>query len=385
MIKMMTAYTLEVDDEQLALEEILEQLKLEETQLKHSVGILSCHSDFVDTGVAQYISDHIPFDVVGCTTIGNSVTGESDMFMLCIAMLTSDDVEFSAGWAPALEEDPAAALKTAVDGARLPQGGKPALAIPFLPTSKTVSSESVMDALSEAISGAPVFGTVACDSTADSIYSHTLCNGEASRDSLALLLLWGDVDPAFFVAHISKDRAQKYKGIITKADGSLLQEINDMPTEDYMASIGIEMKKEIMAGSVMPLIIDSHDGSQPIALGPYTVTDEGALVCGGRVPVDATLAVGTLEADDILQTTEAIIREILATGKRGGLLMFPCISRFVTMGNELTTEMDIVKNAVGESVPYLLNYGLGELCPVYDSTGKVVNKFHNFSFTACVF
>ena len=59
MINMITAYTLEVDDTEYALEELMEQLDLSSNLLKYSAGIMHFHTDFIETGVAKEIAEQL--------------------------------------------------------------------------------------------------------------------------------------------------------------------------------------------------------------------------------------------------------------------------------------------------------------------------------------
>jgi hypothetical protein len=60
MIKMLTAFTREADEAEVAVSEILAQLDLEHKLLAHSVGIMNYYFDFFETGVAGAISDALP-------------------------------------------------------------------------------------------------------------------------------------------------------------------------------------------------------------------------------------------------------------------------------------------------------------------------------------
>ncbi|MDR0645490.1 MAG: hypothetical protein LBG46_00415, partial [Elusimicrobiota bacterium] len=95
MIKTLTAYTLEIDDSKKAVAEILSQLDMGKNLLKNSVGIISCYSEFIETGVVEALSESLPFEVIGYTTLSGCVRGVSSRLMLSIAVLTSNDVSFS--------------------------------------------------------------------------------------------------------------------------------------------------------------------------------------------------------------------------------------------------------------------------------------------------
>ncbi|MDR1319781.1 MAG: hypothetical protein LBJ90_09155, partial [Treponema sp.] len=72
MIKMLTAFTEEIDDVEGSVSDLLGQLDLDRKRLANSLGIIHCFSDFVDSGVVKALSAKIPFDTVGCTTMSAS-------------------------------------------------------------------------------------------------------------------------------------------------------------------------------------------------------------------------------------------------------------------------------------------------------------------------
>ena len=68
MIKAFTAVTSEIDDPKAAVEEILAGLSIDKNLKKHSMGIISCFSEYEDTGVLEAICGALPFDCIGSTT-----------------------------------------------------------------------------------------------------------------------------------------------------------------------------------------------------------------------------------------------------------------------------------------------------------------------------
>ena len=71
MIQMMTAFTTEVDEIDDALNEILGQLNLGALK-KNSAGIITCHSDFADSGLIEALAERLPFDTIGATTMASA-------------------------------------------------------------------------------------------------------------------------------------------------------------------------------------------------------------------------------------------------------------------------------------------------------------------------
>jgi hypothetical protein len=91
MIRMLTAYTEELLDTEAACTSMLAQLNL----ARHVVRILFCMTEFVETGMVKALCNRLPFDVVGCTTMGTTVQGVISPLMLTLTVLTSEDVFLS--------------------------------------------------------------------------------------------------------------------------------------------------------------------------------------------------------------------------------------------------------------------------------------------------
>ncbi|MDR2157434.1 MAG: hypothetical protein LBO81_06625, partial [Clostridiales Family XIII bacterium] len=124
MIKMLNAFTGEIDEPEAAVDEILAQLDVERSLLKNSVGLISCCSEFIETGVIETLCAKLPFETVGCTVIGNAVNAAAGMEQLSIAVITSDELVFSSAFSDEISADcvdePIAAVyrsaKDALDG-----------------------------------------------------------------------------------------------------------------------------------------------------------------------------------------------------------------------------------------------------------------------------
>ncbi|MDL2317827.1 FIST C-terminal domain-containing protein [Eubacteriales bacterium OttesenSCG-928-A19] len=381
MLTMLTAYTLEADDKDYALQEILSQLDLEKNMRKNAAGVLICHSDFIATGVAQGIAEKLPFDVVGCTSLASMASGVDDALMLSVAVFTSDDIRFSAFSASDLAE--ATSMEKAYSAVKL--GEKPSLVIPFVPLLVSVAHEQVMLNLDQAIGGVPIFGSVAADHTADYSTCYTIFNGVASQSDVSVLLFWGEVDLLFCYSEMSERYIQRQRAVITKSQGNMLMEVNNMPLMEYLETIGVTKGRGAEALGGVPFLIDFGDGTHPVARGIHTITPEGYALCGGLMPENATLAIGSVERDDVLHLTRETINKALAKENINGILLHPCASHFLVLGADSQEQKDIIKSIIPEGIPYLLCYSGGEICPAYDKEGQTHNRFHSYTFTACVF
>ena len=381
MVKMLTAYTLEVDDKDYALKEILEQLDLEQNQKKNMAGIIVCHSDFIGTGVAQEIAGKLPFDMVGCTSLANMVSGMDDSLMLSVSVFASDEIRFSAFSASGLENrDSVAKAYTAVK-----LDGSPALVVPFIPLLLSVAHEQIMLDLDEVTDGAPVCGGVAADHTSDYSTCYTIINGEASQSAMAALAFWGELNPVFYYSEMSEKYVQRQRAVITKSQGNLLMEVNHIAFPEYLESIGVLKGHAAETLGGVPFLIDFGDGTPPVARGIHTITEEGYAYCGGLMPENATLAIGSIERDDVIRLTEETMQAVLKGGKNQGLLLFPCASHYLVLGADAQEQKNIIIDKIQGSIPYQMSYSGGEICPAYDAAGKIHNRFHSYTFTACAF
>lgn len=383
-MKMLTAHTAEIDDVNLAVSEILRQLDPEKNLRKNSVGILSCYSEFIDSGVVEALCERLPFDVVGCTTLGNGISGESGMMLLGLSVLTSDDVSFAAVKSDSLNQDLKSVEQAYAQAARsLPD--QPSMAIAFLPMILHRGGELLMDELNRVSGGIPIFGTIACDHLPDYSSSATIYNGGASRDALSMVLISGNVRPHFLVTAISDRKLQKQRAVITASEGCLLREVNDMPAMKYMETLGLLRGNGIEGMTAIPFIVDYNDGTPPMARALYLVTPEGHIVCGGAMPEGSALAIGSIDYEDVLETTQQVTGKISELAGEGGVLLFPCLSRNTVLGTDVMAELDKISGGMGEKAPYHVCYSGGELCPLYDEKEQLANRFHNFSIIACIF
>lgn len=383
MIEALTAHTFEIDDSAAAVAEILAQIDLEKLK-SNSLGILTCSTDFLETGTAAAVSEAMPFNVIGCTTAAGATTGELGELILNLMVLTSDDVVFSAGVTESLAEEQEAPIKAAYRKAGEGRSEKPALILAFAPFINTVGGERIVECLNQACGGLPVFGTLAIDTSPDFSLSETFFNGRNSRTALSFALLYGDIHPSFYLAAIPEEKIQKHRGVITKSSGNILKEVNKMPLLKYFRTLGLYSENGSWETLSFPFVVDYNDGTKPVVRSIFTIDENGYAACGGFVPENATIALGSLEHDDVLHTAGEILSKTREKKDGACLLMFACITRYLVLGADTTAEMEKVREITGGGREYQFCYSGGEICPVYTGTGSTVNRFHNCTFIACI-
>jgi hypothetical protein len=379
MIKSITAFTREIDDAEAAVAEITGKLGLEKNLLKNSLGIVSCFSDFDDTGVLEAVCGAMPFDCVGATSCLCAVGGEIDQIILAITVLTSDDCDFRTTEVPICGkyEDSIGSALTAMLGQ---SEEKPALFLSFFPLMNTVSGDMMLTAIDKATGGVPLFGTMALDHTPDYSTAKTVRNGRAFREAVVLGAVYGAPNVSFGVASLDENNCRRQKALITASDGNILIGVNGKTALEYLEEIGLT-KAELAVGlGVIPLVVDHKDGTKPVARAVFALTPEGHAVCGGAMPEGATLTLGSVDRGDVLQTTENIIK-LFADGD-SFVLGYSCMARYLVLGMDNTAEAEKMRGGFGDA-PYFFAYSGGEICPLPDADGKLKNFYHNYTNAFC--
>jgi hypothetical protein len=382
-IVLRTASTEEVDEPAVALRELLDQLGPEELKAS-SLGILYCYTDFIESGVAEYVARELPFDVIGMSTMASASRADKGLYRMALAVLTSDDVRFTtATTSPLSTTDYQQAIADAWREASARAEAPARFAIGFFPFLNDIAGQELLDAFDAASHQTPIWGSIASGSDMTYIDCYTIHNDVVTQQNAVFALIEGAVDPEFVITSIPERNIYEHKAIITKSHGCILNEINDMPALDYMRSLGIIFNQGDQ--TTIPLMVDYRDGSQPAALGMYAFLDDGSVLCGASMPQGALLSLGEIDPPGILETAQTSLDKLLALTDKGGFLLLPCVTRFVMLAPRQENEMANVIERLKNTLPYQLGYSGGEFCPVKVEDGSWRNRFHNFTFTACAF
>ncbi|MDR2421177.1 MAG: FIST C-terminal domain-containing protein [Oscillospiraceae bacterium] len=382
MIKAQTAFTTELDDPKAAAADILSQIDLG-ALLKNNVGIITFYQDMHETGVLDAVADALPFDTVGCTVLAGGTERGFAFEQLSVAVLSSDDVSFSTAASGEITPDNAEEMTRACyREARDALGGEPSLIFVFGPITSEISGNRYTLALDEESGGVPVFGML---SNTGIIYedARVARDGKARRRMVTLLLIRGDVKTRFYSKAISDSNITRRGSFVTESDDYLLKKINGVTVREYLLDIGIATG-DTGAIASLPILVDYKDGTKPTAYSMYANTDKGMLV-GGLVPVGAEIAFADVDYDSVMGTAEnalGMISEDLDKDGASVLFITPCFSRCLTLGIRSEDEMKMTAETLGRRLPYLFMYSGGETCPVPDSDGRLVNRFHNMTYTA---
>jgi hypothetical protein len=398
MIKLLAAYTREADDPAKAVGEIQEQLNFEKERLANSMALLFCHNDFLVSGVAAAVSESLPCEVLGCTSLyfallpsGNppdtapdAALNAADEIMLTVAVLSSDDTEFAAGLSGPLTIEDAETRIHAVYRETAAALGEPSMIFALLPLMLDLSGDIVLSLLDHACGGIPVFGTCAMDVDQQTRDPKIIFRGKAYNNRVALLFLKGPVKPRFFSSTFPEQFVFAQDAVITGVDGQRIISINNAPAVSFLEETGLMQEGKFRDSATIPLLVDYHDETAPEVFIIRDISPEGALICSRKMRPGGILNIGATTADYVLESAKSLIRKIKETGNDRGGFMFSCFMRNIALGGNTMEEIKLIqKELAGFPGTCLFCYSGGEICPQYTKSGGTKNQFYQYALIAC--
>jgi hypothetical protein len=98
------------------------------------------------------------------------------------------------------------------------------------------------------------------------------------------------------------------------------------------------------------------------------------------MPINATLGIGHVDMNDVLETTDTTLRTLVK--KDSVILCYSCIARHLVLGMNDTAEAEKVIELTG-GTGYQFAYTGGEICPLPIAGGGLKNVYHNFTIVFC--
>ncbi len=387
MINSLVAYTLEIDDIDLAIAEIEAQLDLPNNTKKNTVGIMACNFEFVESGAATAIAEKLPFDVLGSVTTAQAVPGQIGAMLLTLLVLTSDDIEFKVSLTDTLRGDFKTSIEKCYRKSVVDMERSPSLAITLAPFMMENSGDTYMDVFTNISSGVPCFGTLAVDDSPDFANCFTIFNGQHYKDCMVMALLFGDVKPLFITATMSKEKIlDSSEAIITSSEGHILKEVNNRPLAEFFEDLGLtEASETAYAMTSVPFMVDYNDGTPQVSKVFIALNEQKHGICAGKMPEGSSLYIGVFDKEDVLLTTGNAVKQALDNKNASTVLMYSCISRNMSLSGDMFAEMETVSNLLESNANYMMAYSGGEICPTVTSTNITTNRFHNNTFVLCAF
>lgn len=386
------AFTDEIDDLDLAVCELAAQI--EKFELTEKTGcVLYCGSEVDSIELTKKLWEklHLPF--IGTTCLGQFTSGGYREAAICLNIFTGDDICFSGGLSGDLtSENMAEEIKEAYRALKAKMNRQEMVIVLYIPWFPGVVYDDILDALSEASGGVPIFGGVCSDEWQfDNCYAMFMRG--AYRNRAAILLVGGNFVPKFVTSY-AINWSSENAVTVDKASGATVYEIDGQSAVDYFASVGLEFVHENVFSDCLasPMIFTytDADGKQvKIVRNLFTVNkEEGSVTFAGRVLQGSQMTMALTSRIAIRQSIREPYEKLRAEMDKDtdyehtGILVSSCTGRYCLTVADKNTECSALMKAVDDGLIVGGGYLNGEFCPVYNpETGKYTTLLNNETFT----
>lgn len=382
-----------------AADEIIAGVKAQLTLEKNSCGLLYYDYDMEGDQLCEYLREALDMDILGCSTIAtlDNRTGYRDMSAM-LMVLTADDCAFHIGVSEKLTNENAKDKITETFArTRDAAGVRPELAFVLFPCGTDIVFDKHIEDLSEMSDHVAIIGGL--PSSTSTTEKSIVYNGQYYLNMAAMLLISGNIHPVISLANVITTVSER-KDTITKAEGTVIYEVNNRPFIEYLEGFGLNVKDSVVnSGQIFfhkyPLLIENEDSSFTEEVPYVRVLDrvnleDGSGVAYSSIPQGGKVSLASHTREDIVKTVEKGVGDLFekmdASGREySTILCITCAARHVT----LTPYFDEEGNCIKRLVPQKYNlggfYSYGELCPIAIEEGKANNQLHNGSIVFCAF
>ena len=363
-----------------AFAEVREQCEAALEGKPPQAGILFAAIDFEHQELLDAINDAWPgIELIGCTTDGelSSCLGFRED-SISLLLLASDTIDFTSGLGRAVSQGAEAACSRAVAEARAKTTLEPSVCI-ATPESLTRSGQQIVEALAKALGDNVTLCGGAAGDQMRLVRTLQFFGREVVSDGVPILLLSGPLVYSMGVAHGWKPVGKP--GVITRSDGCVVYEIDGAPAIDFYRSfLGDQFKPRLQ----LPLVIVNDDGEPEYLRETPGDFDEhtGAITYLVDLPEGARVQLSITDRAAILDGCAESIRRALQgfpdTKKPEAALIFSCAARRHLLGTKTGEEFRILKESIGDEVPFAGFYTYGEIGP--QQTDRTKPVMHDSTF-----
>jgi serine phosphatase RsbU (regulator of sigma subunit) len=365
----------------LVLEDLLAQCHHQLGDLKPGAAILFSALQIDEAVLLQGLSEAFPgLPLIGCTTDGEfSSQGGFLEDSVSLTLFVSDTISFSSGLGRQVSQDHEKACQQALSEAGYIRGDQTKLCV-TTPESLTTSGQQLLNVFKvELGNDVPVVGGVSAD------YwqfkgTRQFYDTDVVSDSLPILLFSGPLVVSFGVASGWEPIGEP--GIVTRATGPLVHEINNQPAINYYRRF---LGKHAQPTGDRPLVLlDDDNRIVGLRAPPGIVDEEGGVSFFADVSEGSRVQLTVTNRDDIIKGSRTSIQEAIVNYPKGltpeAGLFFSCSGRKYILGSRVTEEESIIREEL-PGIPFTGFYGYGEIGPPIHGENKGA-QFHNETFVS---
>lgn len=398
-MKSIYAYTEEIDDIELAVEELEEQVKGQGSVLKNSCGIVLCDYDVDTQELTDRLKETFDFPIVGCVSIGmlNKQDGYSEM-SIHLMVITADDCQFHVGMTEEIVE-PEKGIEQVKELYKKLSGQETekeklifSFVSPWKNFNEIIYNEEIIDTLDEISQGVPVFGGCAGDNFQFK-KATVFFDGTASMARVALILISGNIKPLIKTEFsISEKTISKYK--VTKSEGRNVFTLNNRSIKNVLDDAGLVKADSEPVTKFLntPFIstVKTKDGDLIDRLtGIYFLDHKAEFGNFMRNIVEGSELSICMMSKDVVESTvksafDSILEQINKESeyRYSTIICISCVARYCLMIADKNAEARSYEGSIPGGMNLMGFYSFGEFCPVKGKkTGKQYNAYNNETFS----
>lgn len=342
--------------------------------------------DVIQKGMQSVIGEAVP--IVGASTAGEiTQDGPTNRESVVVMLVASDTIHFTAARSEGIAEHSHESGKMLAEQLKAASVEELKLVTMFADGLKGNGSAIIRGILEVLGDGFTVVGGSAGDD-GKFVQTFQFLNGEATSDSVVGLGISGNLTYAIGVNHgWSPVGAPR---IVTDAEGAKVKTVDGLPAfnlyKDYLGDEADNLKTHTLGEVALsyPLGMYDEKSGEMLLRAPFAVDEDGAIVCGGEVPVGTKvqLMMGTKE-DAVIAAKKAAETAQNALGKKASMaLIFSCHVRNTLFANSEAAkgEVNAIKEVIGDDVPLVGFYTYAEQAPVGGTAHNIKKcdpEFHN--------
>ena len=391
-MRSLQAFTNEVDDIDLAVSELSAGI---DTSLfmKNTCGIIFCGFEPDMDALVTALHQTFDFPFLGCTGVGILSTQGYSQSSISLLVLTADDVEFSIDMTDTIngpDDIPCFADTYHSCSEKLSLEAK--LIFTYVPWLSNIVFDNVVSLLDDESHQVPVYGGIASDGwTFDDTWVFT--DKGASQNKGVMMVLGGNIKPIFTIEHSTTLTTNLHK-IVTKAEGTVVYELDGKPVTDFIKEMGLITDKTSVIldflGTPFLATQKTRDGDEIDTLRCLGVIDHENQSCGyiGRIDEGSELNMVLISKEDIENSVKAAFDDILrqisesADYEYSSIFCSSCAARYCLLVADKNAEGRAYEGRLPENINVQGVYIYGEFCPAHGKHNDgLYNVLSNETFT----
>lgn len=308
--------------------------------------------------------------IFGATTAGEFIDGEMEAGSIVMLLLDMNPAYFKIEFLSTSEET---AFEDAI---KLGITGKQTFTNPaFIIANSGVSLdgepfvEGIIEGFETSSSSSQkevtIFGGKAADDLVlESTFVFT--NGKSNNSALVALIIDEDKIDVKGIATCGWKAIGTTK-TVTKSEGNIVYTIDDKPALDTLMNyLGVEIKQEgnkdivtFLSSWYYPLQVERDNVDPVIRTAMFANREERSLICSGKVPQGSKIRFSLPPDFDSIDTVVADCKSIKENARQqaDALIMFSCVSRFLSFGAVMKEELEQVQKIWDAPMAGFFSYG----------------------------